>query len=353
MNKCLLDPIDGDIAHNDYSRQEDRIVCNIEKANITGIQYTVRYIKFDKPMEELGERSGSVTRKRFCLDDMVTPMKLIRSVTPQSSFVLFWVFASIYIMNLFNAFVYSRLPTEGPLPDIIADAYKPFGQLRANPSYMGKQPADMMSFFLAASMLLATILFFDRVNARKLGVVYCICLHLRTFFFSVTGLPPTCIGYPNCPCAVTPYRKVAQEYSLPMMAAIYSFAVGLFLDRFPQCGDLTMSGHTIYIWVCALYFLDIMEKVFQGFVLMLMKAVIYTMVILVTVTIILIRNHYTIDIVMATVFTNMVWSGYTWCQYLLRMGYKPFLNTYAGRFVKWVEFATDADDANEVHNHEH
>ena len=83
-----------------------------------------------------------------CMSDMVTPMKLIRSVTPQSALVLAWVFASIWVMNLFNAFVYSRLPTSGALPDVVADSYKTYGNLRDNKAYMGKQPADMLSFFL-------------------------------------------------------------------------------------------------------------------------------------------------------------------------------------------------------------
>ena len=283
-----------------------------------------------------------------CMSDVVTPMKLIRSVTPQSALVLAWVFASIWVMNLFNAFVYSRLPISGALPDVVADSYKAYGNLRDNKAYMGKQPADMLSFFLAACAILSTVLFFDRVNARKLGIVYSLCLHLRTLFFTVTGLPPTCIGYPNCPCAVTPYRKVAQEYSMPMVATIYSFALGLFLDRFPQCGDLTMSGHTVYIWVVALYFLENMERVLKGYTLFLMKAVIYLMVLLATLTIILIRNHYTIDIVLATAFTNIMWMAYSWAQHMVNMAYKPFCSTCLGRFLKWIEFVADPEETVEA-----
>ena len=271
------------------------------------------------------------------LSHAITPRKFIRAATPQALAVVAWVAAAIWIMNLCNAFVYSRLPLEGPLPDLVADSYKNYGYLRGNAEYMSSQPADMLLGFLTVSSILSTILFYDPSNCRKLGVVYSICLHLRSFFFMVTGLPPTCIGYPQCRCAVTPYKAVTKGYSLPMVATFYTLAFGVFLDRIPQCGDLTMSGHTVYIWSFALYFLENMERILSRSLFLLLKTVIYLMIGIAIITIVLIRNHYTIDIVLATVFTNLVWTGYTWAQHLVNMRYKPFCTSLPGRIFMWIE----------------
>lgn len=273
----------------------------------------------------------------FSMCSLVTPRKLFQSMNSRSVFVVCWVVASIYTMNIFNAFAYSRMPGEGPLPDVIADAYKNYGGLRNSRQYMGRQPADVVSLFLTAASIITTLIFWDKVNARKMGVVYCLCLLMRTLFFSVTGLPPTCIGYPNCPCETTPYAKVASAYSLPTVAAIYTFSMGFFLDRFPQCGDLTMSGHTIYLWIVALYFTETLQKTFKGLIVSLIKVVVYVLLTFVLITIVLIRNHYTIDVFLATIFTNMLWTMYSWSDHLLRMDHQPFVKSYVGRAFKWIE----------------
>lgn len=270
-------------------------------------------------------------------DYYITPRKFLKVVNVRSISLLAWTLITIYIMNCFNALAYSRMPTRDPLPDIFADHWGNYAFLRGSKNYMSSQPADMLSLSLTASTILITALRWDIVNVRKLAYVYNVCLALRIIFFSVTGLPPACIGYPNCPCAVTPYSTIAKHYSIPKIAFIYSFAVGLFLGSMPQCGDLAMSGHTIYLWVLTLYITDAFEKVFSGKILMLIKIVVYLLLIFVTITIILIRNHYTIDILLATVFCNILWSLYTWEAGLINTSYFAGKNSFHARFMCWLE----------------
>ncbi|OHT05425.1 hypothetical protein TRFO_26843 [Tritrichomonas foetus] len=271
-------------------------------------------------------------------DCYVTPKKLFRAFFSKRSMFLFaWFVFAIYSMNICNAYVYSRMPIESPLPDILADSWKNYAYLRKSKTYMSRQPADSLSVVLTASCILVAIFRWDIINVPKLAFTYNICLHLRVLFFSVTGLPPACIGYPNCPCAVVPYATISRLYSVPKIAFIYSFALGLFLGSVPQCGDLTMSGHTIYLWVLALFLTDALDKIFTGRILILIKLIIYVLLLFVTLTIILIRNHYTIDILLATIFTNMLWTLYGWMANLSNFNHHDFTKTYAGKFIGYLE----------------
>ncbi|OHS98376.1 hypothetical protein TRFO_08975 [Tritrichomonas foetus] len=271
-------------------------------------------------------------------DSYVTPKKLLTSFcTFRSIILLTWFVGSIYLMNLFNAFVYSRMPVTAPLPDIIADSWTSYAYLRGSKTYMSTQPADTLSVVLTVSCILVTLFRWDIICVPKLVFTYNVCLHLRVIFFTVTGLPPACTRYPNCPCSVIPYSNISCNYSIPKIAFIYSFALGLFLGSVPQCGDLTMSGHTIYLWVLALYLTDALNKIFQGKILMMIKCVIYILLVFVTLTIIFIRNHYTIDILLASVFVNGIWTLYGWMSNLNQINHREFTKSLLGKFIRWLE----------------
>lgn len=276
----------------------------------------------------------------------VTPRKLFKAFFSfRSILLLLCTVLTIFIMNIFNAFAYSRMPTREALPDIIANGCKNCAYLRGSKTYMSFQPADMLSVLLTVSSILITILRWDAVNVPKLAYVYNVSLAVRILFFSVTGLSPACIGYPNCPCAVIPYSTISRNYSLPKIAFIYTFALGLFLGSIPQCGDLAMSGHTIYLWVLALYIIDVLNIIFVGKILTMIKIVIYFLLIFVTITIILIRNHYTIDILFATVFVNLIWTLYSWMAILVRINHYSFKKSLHGKIIEWLERKIDSDES--------
>jgi hypothetical protein len=282
----------------------------------------------------------------FSLREVISPMKLYRSFFNRRSLALLgWTIIAIYVMNIFNALAYSRMPVQESLPDVVADSWKGFARLRASDSYMRNQPADMLSVILTIASILSLITFWDKSNVKKLAVVYNLSLHLRTILFSVSGLPPTCIGTPKCPCAVIPWAVVSHNYSIPNVAFKYTFGLGLFLDTVPQCGDLTMSGHTIYLWVLALFCLETLSKVFSGCVIKLIKLVVVATLLMMTTTIVLIRNHYTIDILLGTVFTNLLWMLHTGMEHLVMIKWKGFLDSTIGSVFVWIQAASDGGES--------
>lgn len=222
-------------------------------------------------------------------------------------------------MNTFNIIAYRRMPTQTALPDYFGDMFRAFGLYRGMSFYMDHQPADILSITLTTGSILCCLVAWDKVNVRKLAVSYNLAIHLRTLLFSVTGLSPPCIGYPRCPCAHIPYAKAAGVKPAPVIAFKYTFSFGLqgLLGPMPQCGDLTMSGHTIYLWVCGLFIMDTMSNLVSGWLLISIKFCIYTLLFIVSFTIILIRNHYSIDVVIAIVFTCFLWHFYALLQSLL------------------------------------
>ena len=252
----------------------------------------------------------------------------------RSLLLLLWTFMSLY-----------RMPTNQRLPDLLGDAVPYYGNLRASAAYMKHQPADILSVTLTVGASLSLIYWWPWGNVRKLGVVYCLSINLRTLFFTVTGLPPPCINYPKCPCATIPYQQAAGNLSAPAIAFFYTFAMGLFLGNMPQCGDLTMSGHTIYLWVLALFILDILNVAFQNnpCILIMIKIAIYLLLFLVCAAIVLIRNHYTIDVVLAIVFVNILWQIYSWLQNLVRDGTEEFKSSIYSKIMLWLEYDIDSN----------
>ncbi|KAH0789461.1 hypothetical protein GPJ56_006610 [Histomonas meleagridis] len=228
------------------------------------------------------------------------------------------------------------MQVERSLPDLVTDSFKKYGRYRGSTSYMNHQPADLVSIVVTTLAIVFSVFRWDLVNLPKFVCVYAVSLHLRTILFSVTVLPPVCIGYNNCKCQSIPYANLSSNYSIPKIALIYTFAMGLFLNEVPQCGDLTMSGHTVYIWALIRYLFEILDKIFCGKIYKTIKIVVYSTVCLVLVTIVMIRNHYTIDIILGSVFTNAIWELYSKLQ-IVRSFDHQFSSSFLGKFINWME----------------
>lgn len=246
-------------------------------------------------------------------------------------------------MNIFNVITYSRMPTKEPLTDIISDKWKNFGYLRNNQKLMKHQPMDIYGFIIIPCVSISGLIFWNHVNVTRFGICYIICLHIRTLLFTVTNLPPPCIGFPKCPCANVPYSKFKDQYSIFKIAMKYTLGGGVWYGDVPQCGDLTMSGHTIYNWTLTLFFLNTISNGLENYplVVLCIKIIFYTAITTVTTYIILIRNHYTIDIVLAVVYVILVWNIYGLGLIKLKIENKSFLKTTFGRFMNWAEKPLD------------
>ncbi|EJW03964.1 hypothetical protein EDEG_01731 [Edhazardia aedis USNM 41457] len=161
---------------------------------------------------------------------------------------------------------------------------------------------DMNMYTLMILTTLAVIARRDAINITiRVFFVISIAYLMRICVVSQTNLPPPSI---NC-------RKVVTN----------------FLTEFGQdrCGDLIFSGHTIPLTVCSYTWLT--YSFFEDFIGKIMKHILSICIALVgfiTVFLIIIcRNHYTIDVILAIYTTTSVWIiyGYIWDKYLIHEKY--------------------------------
>ncbi|EJW03963.1 hypothetical protein EDEG_01730 [Edhazardia aedis USNM 41457] len=162
-----------------------------------------------------------------------------------------------------------------------------------------KNTVDIIMYALIGLTTFAVITRRDAINiAIRIFFVISISYLLRICVVSQTNLPPPSI---NC-------RKIVTN----------------FLTEFGQdrCGDLIFSGHTIPLTVCSYTWLT--YSFFEDFIGKIMKHILSICIALVgfiTVFLIIIcRNHYTIDVILAIYTTTSVWIiyGYIWDKYLIK-----------------------------------
>jgi hypothetical protein len=87
----------------------------------------------------------------------------------------------------------------------------------------------------------------------------------------------------------------------------------------------------------ALFGLETFSKARSGFWAVLVKLIVVIPLLFVLASIVAIRNHYTIDVVLATVFTNALWLIYTGFDHLSRMGNRQFVDSLIGRIFRRIE----------------
>jgi hypothetical protein len=269
------------------------------------------------------------TTRRTPLDAVTAA---VRAVTWADVFPFCYMFSAIYIMNLFNVYAYRHLPATAALPDVSQQWFPNGGQLRTVSAYMDVlNPTNFVAFVLTpVSVLLAALGCYvpalnvpTRRSCRKLLIIYSTLLLVRTLCFTVTTLPPPCAGTPECPCATTTFDEAAGGRSTLSVALEYTFAAGVGHHTVPQCGDLCPSGHSIYVLCWALFVEEVCAPTrTRQFPHRLRKPPALTafrilrrwsvrLAIVAVSTIPIVRNHYTLDVVVAVVFTLLGWAVWT------------------------------------------
>lgn len=141
---------------------------------------------------------------------------------------------------------------------------------------------------------------------RRLLVIYSIILVLRSIFVVSTSLPdpsPKCLEQ-------KPYIPYSQPIPLEKSGIESSFWRGVKQTLFPfessTCGDLIFSGHTVAFMLCSL----IWDRYFTGHRLRWPVYLYHALTILGLLSIISVRFHYTIDVIVAVFVTISVWQRY-------------------------------------------
>jgi hypothetical protein len=214
---------------------------------------------------------------------------------------------STWIMVFLNAIAYSRMPPDMPLPDLVADVVPAFAYLRST-SYMRFQPTEMVLYPIIVATVLVAFVFWEAIDLRRPFLVYIYGCITRFVMFSVTSMPPACVGYPGCPCAATPWFSIGRELPRWRLALSYLLAAGHpTAVKIPQCGDLIVSGHTMTLWVMVLFLLDSFKRLFEARVYSAMRLAVLLPIAVILFGIVAIRNHWGIDVWLATLVTVGGW----------------------------------------------
>jgi hypothetical protein len=179
-------------------------------------------------------------------------------------------------------------------------------------------------------LILSWLLRPGNLNIRRLAFVWATVLILRSFAFTLTSLPAPCSGLAHCPCAdPTTLHLLATTPPLKVVL-IWMFGAGIFL-KYPQCGDLIISGHTAFLWTSFRTLADFLNltfnRPFARLGIFLNGAVVATSIGYIIIS----RNHYGVDVFFGWLLPEAIWQIY---QLAKNTAHK---NMAVLRFIRWIE----------------
>lgn len=257
------------------------------------------------------------------------------SLTKQDIVLYIFVFSSVIFMNLLNALAAQRVPAATPLSDFIHDRFVVSKCLRSNITKAISQISNdfiLFQIFLLFFILFVFPQFFD---FRRAVLIYgCICF-IRAIAFIVTSLPIPCAGEPNCPCADRANIRALKDGNAFRIAMSWLFGLGMFL-KYPQCGDLIISGHTICIWLFTRTICAAFDSALQRPFNWLIMGFLYTFSFFTMMYIVMSKNHYSIDVWFGFIITELFWSNYN---AILKLSMLPpkQSDSFCVKLVRWIE----------------
>lgn len=78
------------------------------------------------------------------------------------------------------------------------------------------------------------------------------------------------------------------------------FILDMLKFRSGGCNDLIVSGHTLFMWIS----LKFLSEIIKGYSCLVTKIV----TVIVLINIIMVRNHYSVDVIMAVLFSELTWA---------------------------------------------
>lgn len=257
------------------------------------------------------------------------------SFTKQDIFLYIFVFCIVIFMNILNAIAAQRVPATAPLLDFMHNRFMVSKCIRTNITKAISQISNDFILFQIGLLFFILFVFPQHFDFRRAVFIYgCICF-IRAISFCITSLPVPCAGEPNCPCADRANINALKSGSPIRIAMSWLFGLGMFL-KYPQCGDLIISGHTICIWLftrtCATALNSALQRPFNWFV----SGFLYTFSFFTMMYIILSKNHYSIDVWFGFILTELFWQIYNAILKLSMLPRKPNDSFYVN-LIRWIE----------------
>lgn len=262
------------------------------------------------------------------------PFNLV-SLTYQDLALGVYLVSAILLMLTLNAVAAQRMPIANALPDLIQDHFNISHYLRLNVAEKSFQFSNII-VLIQVFLLISYFLFVPQyVNARRLAFIYASLCVIRTVSFIVTSLPAPCSGFPKCPCSDPDVIKFIKKQNPVKVGLTWLFGLGMFLVM-PQCGDLIISGHTMWLWLTSRTCCSVIKYVVPRPFNWLASCFLFTLTIITMIYIILARNHYSIDVWFGFVFTELLWTLYN--SYWARSIASPLpSDSLLLRFIRWIE----------------
>lgn len=236
------------------------------------------------------------------------PFNLI-SLTYTDIFVLSYIILSAIIMTIANSVAAQRMPVQKALPDLIQDRFNVSDYLRTK---VANSPFQISNVLILTQISLLVIFIFtvpQYLNLRRLLFIFGTLYLIRGVSFLITSLPAPCSGSPNCPCADANVIKSFNEGGTMKIAFTWLFGIGIFL-KYPQCGDLIISGHTLALWLISRTICSVMVDVIPKPFNWLANGSLITLTVIALIYIILSRNHYSIDVWFGFIFSEILYGYY-------------------------------------------
>ncbi|KAH0794890.1 phosphatidylcholine:ceramide cholinephosphotransferase 2-like isoform X6 [Histomonas meleagridis] len=239
-------------------------------------------------------------------------------------------------MVYLNALTAQRMPETTALPDYLHEKFSIAKSLRESKYYGNYQISNIACIINGITLISFFFTARDSFNVRRIVIIYATLCYIRAVSFFLTTMPAPCTGTTKCPCSEHKALTDLKHANPFMIAFSWLFGLGMFLTH-PQCGDLVISGHTMFLWLSTLGILDVIRIKIPTPFKQLMSAS-WVMFIMVSLLFIIIsRNHYSIDVWFGFIFPQMFWMLYKAGQNSLK--FKPGNNdSCLLELLRWIEY---------------
>jgi hypothetical protein len=293
------------------------------------------------PLEFVTEMREERSVDTFPMEDLDSDTPLPSGISrwisweQQDRFLFIWILCTLGLMTLVNALASRNMPLFDRLPDRTHDRFAVASQIRQSPWFGTFQISNIICMGLGLLAFIVLVLFPYKVNVRRVLAIYGTLCVLRPISFYVTSLPAPCAGLANCPCADPEVIWALRNANPLVMAFGYMFGLGIFL-RYPECGDLIISGHMMFMWLIMKFLHSGLKNGLRPSVATFVNLLISETVMIAAVYIIISRNHYSVDVVLAIILTEILWTAYCSAQSSAR---RPASrgDFWLVKVVRWIE----------------
>jgi hypothetical protein len=238
-------------------------------------------------------------------------------------------------MMLSNAVAARRMPIANALQDSTHELFHTAEEFRGADGFGSSQLSNIAVLVIAIWLSASLFVIPEIINVRRSIFVYSTLSLLRSVSFLVTSLPAPCAGLPKCPCADPKVICDLKSTNALKMALSWIFGMGIW-PIYAQCGDLIVSGHTQFLWLGMRCIQECNKFVFREPISSLLNIGLTGFIGSSLVYIVIVRNHYSVDVWFGLILSELLWLAYLLAQGEANRPPSPS-DVWPARLVRWIE----------------